>query len=65
MVGLFHFNFVLLAAGRVLGTSLDLSRRGGAKKCPPFKGGDFVIDHFQLYPENADWDGDRCVMWIG
>ena len=46
-------------------TPFNLAPRGPAKKCPPFSGGDFNIDYFQLYPENADWDGDRCVVWIG
>jgi len=52
-------------ATSALTTSFDLGPRGEGKKCPPFKGGDFAIDYFQLYPENADWDGDRCVVWIG
>ncbi|KAK0730213.1 hypothetical protein B0H67DRAFT_478833 [Lasiosphaeris hirsuta] len=43
-----------------------LSRGGrGSKRCPPFNNGTFVIDYFQLYPENADWDPDSCLVWIG
>ncbi|KAK0725983.1 hypothetical protein B0H67DRAFT_642330 [Lasiosphaeris hirsuta] len=52
-------------AAITLAASLDLPPRSLPKKCPPFKGGDFAIDYFQLYPENADWDQDRCVVWIG
>ncbi|KAJ4386906.1 hypothetical protein N0V85_007929 [Neurospora sp. IMI 360204] len=29
---------------------------GKHKECPPFNKGNFTIDYFQLYPENADWD---------
>ncbi|KAK0745497.1 hypothetical protein B0T18DRAFT_367179 [Schizothecium vesticola] len=35
------------------------------KSCPPFKGGDFVVDYFQLYPENADWDPVSCSILFG
>ena len=35
------------------------------KECPPFRGGSFAIDYYQLYPENADWDPDSCLLWIG
>ncbi|KAK0748994.1 hypothetical protein B0T18DRAFT_405589 [Schizothecium vesticola] len=35
-----------------------------SRHCPPFSGGSFVIDRFQLYPENADWDGNRCVLYL-
>ncbi|KAK3321782.1 hypothetical protein B0H66DRAFT_552657 [Apodospora peruviana] len=43
----------------------SLSTRGGHKECPPFKKGTFVIDSYQLYPENADWDPDSCQLLIG
>ncbi|KAK3390691.1 hypothetical protein B0H63DRAFT_539112 [Podospora didyma] len=33
--------------------------------CPPFKKGNFSINAFQLYPENMDWDGNLCQVYIG
>ncbi|KAK5653081.1 hypothetical protein OQA88_9368 [Cercophora sp. LCS_1] len=36
----------------------------GHNHCPPFSGGSFIIDRFQLYPENADWDGDHCLLYL-
>lgn len=33
--------------------------------CPPFKKGTFDVKLFQLYPENADWDLKRCVVYFG
>lgn len=35
------------------------------RPCPPFKKGSFDINLFQLYPENADWDLKRCVLYFG
>lgn len=35
------------------------------KGCPPLNRGTFVINQYQLYPENADWDEDRCLVWFG
>ncbi len=32
--------------------------------CPPFNGS-FVIDYYQVYPENADFDFDSCLLYIG
>ncbi|KAK0648080.1 hypothetical protein B0T16DRAFT_326627 [Cercophora newfieldiana] len=50
----------------LLTTTLALSPRPKppSDKCPPFSG-DFIINYFQLYPENADWDPARCLLWIG
>lgn len=31
----------------------------------PFEKGSFVIDKFQLYPENAKWDPVRRVVYFG
>lgn len=46
--------------------ALLASRGGGKKGCPPLRSsGDFIIDYYQLYPENADWDQDSCLLWIG
>ncbi|KAK5651238.1 hypothetical protein OQA88_12702 [Cercophora sp. LCS_1] len=44
--------------------ALSLSLSPKPSECPPFSG-DFVIDYYQLYPENADWDPIRCLLWIG
>ncbi|KAK3948411.1 hypothetical protein QBC32DRAFT_197443, partial [Pseudoneurospora amorphoporcata] len=33
--------------------------------CPPFNKGNFTIDYFQLYPENADWDAHSCQVIFG
>ncbi|KAK3938076.1 hypothetical protein QBC46DRAFT_266155, partial [Diplogelasinospora grovesii] len=27
--------------------------------------GTFVVDYFQLYPENADWDEKSCLAYSG
>ncbi|GAB1319920.1 hypothetical protein MFIFM68171_10130 [Madurella fahalii] len=34
------------------------------RKCPPFPGGDFTINQYQLYPENAIWNPDDCVVYF-
>ncbi|KAK3347765.1 trichothecene biosynthesis enzyme [Neurospora tetraspora] len=38
---------------------------GKHKECPPFNKGNFTIDYFQLYPENADWDAHSCQVIFG
>jgi hypothetical protein len=43
----------------------DRGRGGHHKKCPPFNRGTFNINAFQLYPENADWDGNLCQVYFG
>lgn len=35
------------------------------KECPPLDRGSFNIDQYQLYPENADWDEDSCLVYFG
>ncbi|KAK3368387.1 hypothetical protein B0H63DRAFT_565085 [Podospora didyma] len=32
--------------------------------CPPFHGGNVVINAYQLYPENMDWDPKLCQAYI-
>jgi len=54
-----------LAALHVHASSTINPRGGHKKKCPPFKKPDFVIDYYQLYPENMDFDGDSCLLLIG
>ncbi|KAI1774503.1 hypothetical protein F4818DRAFT_64154 [Hypoxylon cercidicola] len=42
------------------------SRRTSCQsKCPPFANGDLVIESYQLYPENADFDLHDCLLYIG
>lgn len=33
--------------------------------CPPYTKGTLVVEAYQLYPENADWDAKRCVVYYG
>ncbi|KAH6672129.1 hypothetical protein B0J14DRAFT_67706 [Halenospora varia] len=43
-----------------------LSQRtsGNKKGCKPFSG-NFTIEQYQLYPENADFDFKSCLLYIG
>lgn len=34
------------------------------KACAPLDG-DFIINNFKLYPENADWDPVNCKLYAG
>lgn len=34
-----------------------------AHTCPPFQG-NFFIDQFQLYPENAEFDPSTCLLYV-
>ena len=43
---------------------IDLVTANHKKGCPPFKGS-FEIDYFQVYPENADFDFQSCLLYIG
>ncbi len=36
-----------------------------SSECPSLNRGTFVIDQYQLYPENADWDAQACVVYFG
>ena len=33
-------------------------------KCPQSPGGDFTLNQYQLYPENAIWDPENCVIYF-
>lgn len=33
--------------------------------CPPFTKGSFTVNQLQLYPENADWDVNNCIVYFG
>ncbi|KAL7620173.1 hypothetical protein AAE478_009166 [Parahypoxylon ruwenzoriense] len=35
------------------------------KACPPFSNGTIVVDSYQLYPENADFDLNECLLYFG
>ncbi len=52
---------LLLVGLHVLGVAA-LPRRS---TCPPFNNGTFIIDQYQLYPENADWDTKKCLLYFG
>lgn len=34
-------------------------------ECPPFDKSTIVIESYQLYPENADFDLNDCLLYIG
>lgn len=36
-----------------------------AQSCPSMNSSTFVIDEFQLYPENAKFDFNRCLVYFG
>ncbi|KAI5859531.1 hypothetical protein GGS23DRAFT_600232 [Durotheca rogersii] len=45
----------------------DAAGRGIAppNECPPFRNGSIVIESYQLYPENADFDLNECLLYFG
>ncbi|KAK1758940.1 hypothetical protein QBC47DRAFT_409747 [Echria macrotheca] len=45
--------------------STNDARGFSGDSCPPFTKGTFDIDAYQLYPENMDWDGKLCQVYIG
>jgi hypothetical protein len=47
------------------GADLISSLLAGFSLCPPFNKSTFNINAFQLYPENADWDGYLCQVYFG
>ncbi|KAB5517539.1 hypothetical protein GE09DRAFT_978903 [Coniochaeta sp. 2T2.1] len=57
------FALCLLALVDSRPDALHSSRHG--RQCPPLDRGAFNITQYQLYPENADWDEDRCLVWFG
>ena len=59
------FFWCMIAPALVSCTSLSQkpSHRHG-RKCPPFSG-NFTVKAYQLYPENADFDFNACVLYIG
>jgi hypothetical protein len=57
------FVIVYLLFGTLYGDPLRPASYQGSH-CPQFNHGSFVIEEFQLYPESADWDPDRCVLYL-
>ncbi|KAK1752999.1 hypothetical protein QBC47DRAFT_462692 [Echria macrotheca] len=51
---------VLLTSTR----AASLDGRGKKHSCPPFQNGTFIIHQYQLYPDNAAFDFDECVLYI-
>jgi len=51
--------------GLILGLTAHAFPHSSGRDCPPFKGGTFVIDKYQLYAENADWDAHSCLVYFG
>lgn len=41
----------------------EFRRSAPAGTCPQFTNGTFEIDAYQLYPENADFDTKRCLLY--
>ncbi|KAI0895657.1 hypothetical protein F4806DRAFT_496571 [Annulohypoxylon nitens] len=35
------------------------------KECAPFDSGTIIVDSYQLYPENADFDLNQCLLYFG
>ncbi|KAK3357810.1 hypothetical protein B0T25DRAFT_451192 [Lasiosphaeria hispida] len=58
--------FPLTAASCLLAAAHGLSGRsnGHPNPCPPFNKGNFTISQYQLYPENAFWDTEHCVVYF-
>ncbi|KAI1392980.1 uncharacterized protein F4822DRAFT_147368 [Hypoxylon trugodes] len=60
--------FVWLSASIILsavGVRGHRIRRQDQNQCPPFNNGTIVIDSYQLYPENADFDLNQCLLYFG
>lgn len=55
----------LVFALTALLTHVQAALRPSKKACPPFTNGSFAIQQYQLYPENADWDVNNCIVYFG
>ena len=33
--------------------------------CPHLHRGTFNVEQYQLYPENAEWDPESCLVYFG
>lgn len=61
------FALLCLSSLNVVSSSPDLitARNNTSSGCPAFDNGTFVINQFQLYPENAKFDPVRCLVYFG
>ncbi|KAB5523159.1 hypothetical protein GE09DRAFT_1178568 [Coniochaeta sp. 2T2.1] len=57
--------FVLCLLALVNGHPDALRSSEHGRKCPPLNRGAFSITQYRLYPENADWDEERSLVWFG
>ena len=55
----------LLALAAASAIPAPIFQRNPGGQCPPLHRGTFTVKQFQLYPENADWDAKRCVVYYG
>ncbi|KAI0384207.1 hypothetical protein F5Y04DRAFT_278211 [Hypomontagnella monticulosa] len=46
-------------------TNASVLRASGHKQCPPLETGTIIVDSYQLYPENADFDMNQCLLYFG
>lgn len=52
-------------AGLVQAVPYDQHRPKSTQSCPSLNSSTFVIGEFQLYPENAKFDFNRCLVYFG
>lgn len=52
-------------AGLAEAVPAEQHRPKGTNGCPAMNSSTFVIDEFQLYPENAKFDFNRCLVYFG
>jgi len=71
MAFIIQYFFVVVAAAFLVhvhvGVGSHAFRLGDkhhTNKCPPFNKGTFNIYQYQLYPDNAAFDFDNCVLYI-
>lgn len=58
-----HSTFLALLLFKAIIAS-SLPDTAHKRRCPPFTGS-FVIDYYQVYPENCDFDFGSCLLYIG
>ncbi|KAH8770863.1 hypothetical protein F5883DRAFT_666311 [Diaporthe sp. PMI_573] len=52
-------------AGLAQAVPCEQHRPKGTNGCPALNSSTFVLDEFQLYPENAKFDFNRCLVYFG
>lgn len=55
----------LLGLASALPATIAARNATQSSSCPAFNTSTFVIESFQLYPENAKFDFQRCVVYFG